>query len=97
MNEVQHAIESWIRDIIEETVRKAVPAALEDYFKNAVDPLKHYYTKDQVCQKMNICKATYHNWINSGKLTETKIKGRVYVDSRALEKLLSESTVKKNG
>lgn len=99
MNEVQQAIESRLRDIIREVMtevlQEALPTIIENHFKDSNDPLRKYYTKEQVCQKLGICHATYHNWINSGKISERKIRGRVYVDTREIENALSEGIIRK--
>ena len=47
------------------------------------------YTRDEVCNTLNICKATFHNWVNTRKMKSVKIGNRVYVDSAELDRLMN--------
>ena len=38
-----------------------------------------FYTRKQVCQMLDICRATFHNWSKKGVFKIKKIGGRVYV------------------
>lgn len=96
MNEVQQLIETWLRDILTDVAikvcKETIPVILEEYF-TGYDPVNKMYTKDEVCKILDICPATYHNWINSGKLTEVKIRGRVYVDPKVLRQVVSDRNI----
>lgn len=50
-----------------------------------------YYTRSEVCSKLGISLATFHNWVRTGELRTTKIKGRVYVDADALDAYMKHS------
>ena len=99
MNEVQLSIEDRIRTIVRETVlaaiRESIPNILESFLSLSTGSHPQLYTKEEVCAKMDICPATYHNWINSGKISEYKIRGRVYVDARTIDEALENGTIAK--
>ena len=48
------------------------------------------YTRDQVCEKFDICKATFHNWVNAEVMKTIKISGRTYVESAEVDRLMED-------
>ena len=72
MNEVQKTYGPWLKDLIRQAVSEAMsetlPVILKEQFQAEGDPLKRFYSRDEVCRKLSICKATYHNWTRAGKL-----------------------------
>jgi len=85
-------IRSILRPIIREIVREERNSLDEAAESGIVKPKDmRYYTRDEVCEKLKICKATFHNWKNAGKLPTVKIGGRVYIDAEALDRSLCET------
>lgn len=101
MNEVQKTYGPWLKDLIieavSEAIRETLPLILEEQFSNESDPLKRFYSREEVCRKLSICKATYHNWIKAGKLKVVKIQGRSYIDAVCLDKALESGQFRKVG
>lgn len=98
MNEVQQAIRSWLKDLIKEAVTEVLQEKMPDYIRETeaqqFNPLERFYSREEVCEKLSICHATFHNWVNSGKLKTVKIQGRCYIDAVCLDKALEEGTIK---
>lgn len=98
MNEVQQAIGSWLKDLIKEAVKEVLQETMPDYIRETEsqqpNPLERFYTREEVCEKLNICHATFHNWVNVGKLRRVKIQGRSYIDAACLDRALEEVTIK---
>ena len=102
MNEVQEAFKQQLvqqfKSLIKETVIEAcwecIPYILEDYETNKKNTIR-LYSRKEVCEKLDICKATYHNWIKRKKLTGIQIGGRVYVDARKLDQAIEKGIIKK--
>ena len=93
MNEVQQAIRSWLKDLIKEVIQEIMTENTQ-LTESQFNPLERFYTREEVCEKLNICHATYHNWVNGGKLKKVKIQGRSYIDAACLDKALEEGTIK---
>lgn len=98
MNEVQQSIRSWLKDLIKEAVKEVLQETMPDFIKETellqFNPLERFYSRDEVCQKLSICHATFHNWVNAGKLKTVKIQGRSYIDAACLDKALENGTIK---
>ena len=75
------AIKSMMREVLDEVK----PAETES-------SKEKYYSRDAVCKKLDICKATFHNWVNAGRFEAFKIGGRTYVLASELE---SDAAVEK--
>lgn len=99
MNEVQKTYGPWLKDLIidavSDAVRETLPMILEGKISTASDPLKRFYSREEVCRKLSICKATYHNWVNAGKLKVVKIQGRSYIDASCLDEALENGRIGK--
>jgi DNA binding domain, excisionase family len=54
------------------------------------DMTVHYFTREEVCKRLNICKATFHNWVNAGKMKSIKIGNRVYVVSSEIDRIMNQ-------
>lgn len=100
MNEVQNAFRSWLKDLIKEAVTEVITERMPDLIKESEteqhNPLGRFYTRAEVCEKLSICHATFHNWVNAGKLKSVKIQGRSYIDAVCLDKALAEGIIKTN-
>lgn len=98
MNEVQQAIRHWLKDLVKETVTEAIREAVPQIIKDCadlLDPESKLYTKKEVCEKLGISPATFHNWVNTGKLTETKLGNKAYVDAALLDRALEQGIIRK--
>ena len=62
------AIKTMMREVLEEMK----PEETEK-------PKDNFYTREEVCKKLSICSATFHNWKNAGVFKTKKIRGRIYV------------------
>jgi len=58
-----------IRDAVRDVLQELRPAEPEK-------PVDRYYTREQICERLDICRATFHNWKNAGIFKTKKIKGR---------------------
>lgn len=69
-----------IKAIFGEVIRDAVRDALQEFKpEEPAQPKDNFYTREEVCKKLSICRATFHNWKNAGVFKTKKIRGRVYV------------------
>jgi len=80
-------IERWLQKVIRPVVQEECEQMLRK-----LREASQYYTREEVCSKLGISKATFHNWVNSGVLETTKIKGRVYVDAQVLDAHMKQSS-----
>ena len=56
------AIKTMMREVLEE-MKPEEPEKSKDNF----------YTREEVCKKLSICRATFHNWKNAGVFKECQI------------------------
>ncbi len=78
------AIKDIMREVLDER-KAAEPEVKQDRF----------YTREEVCQKLSICHATFHNWKNKGVFKTKKISGRLYVFADVFDEDFSEEKFQK--
>lgn len=82
-------------EILERWLQKAIRPVIHEECEMMLRRLgetSQYFTREEVCSKLGISKATFHNWVKSGALATTKIKGRVYVDAQLLDAYMKQTT-----
>ena len=68
------------KEIFGETIRSAMREVLcEQKPQKKEATIERLYTRDYVCEKLDICKATFHNWKNAGVFKTKKVGRRVYI------------------
>jgi hypothetical protein len=86
------AIQEWIREtfkpVLKEICEEIFSEMVEEVGEKMAEP--RYYTRDQVCEKLDICRATFHNWQNKGVFKKVKIGNRIYIDADAFDKYMEE-------
>ena len=70
------AIKAIFGDVIRDAVRDALQELKPEEPEKAKD---EFYTRDEVCRKLDICHATFHNWKNKGVFKTKKIGNKVFV------------------
>ena len=92
-------VEDWLRTLLKPVLAELLTEILyeEEYEDSPPSgpPQRRYYTRVETCEKLDICKATFHNWCNSDILCYCKKGGRVYVDADILDKDMKEGRVQK--
>ena len=73
-----------VRDVIAEEVPKAI-----------TPPRKRYYTIQEVCAKVGICEASFHNWANDKKLERIRDGRYVKVDADEVDAAIERGELKK--
>ena len=86
MNFIQEALAPELERQLDES-RKIILDKINDAV-NLIRPLN--YTREQVCEKFDICKATFHNWVNAEVLKSFKIGSKTYVESAEIDRLMEE-------
>ena len=89
-----------LKSLVEKIVREAVAPEIERQLEQTRNVLLEkmnelaskqnpvYYTREEVCAKLDICKATFHNWVSSGNIRPVRIGGRVYVEPSELDRVI---------
>ena len=76
--------ENWLRSTIKDEVSKALEAD-----RQKQQPCRQY-SRDEVCQMLNISKPTLWNVTKSGKLNATRIGRRVVYDEVEIKRFLGK-------
>ena len=80
-----------LKALLGETIKEAVREVLNERKPDeSGQQTERYYTRDQICEKLDICHATFHNWQNKGVFKTKKIEGRVYVLADAFDEDFKE-------
>lgn len=91
---VKGLIEKIIRDAVAPEISRQVEASKNIILERINDLVSKvnpvYYTREEVCTRLNICKATFHNWVAEGKIKPVKMGGRVYVEPSELDRVMNE-------
>ena len=75
-----------IKAIFGDVIRDAVRVALQELKPEEPEKAKdEFYTRDEVCRKLDICHATFHSWKNAGIFKTKKIRGRIYILADAFD------------
>lgn len=85
-----------IKGLIEEVLKPIVSTAIKDAMPqhNADDELK-YYTINEVCEMLHICRQTFYNYVRRNSLRPEKIEGRLMVSSKELTRAIKTRSIVK--
>lgn len=78
-------IEQFAKALAEEMDPIIRESVAEEVKKAMTPPKKRYYTIREVCEKLHICEATFHNWARSGGVEKIHENGVVKVDARVID------------
>ena len=89
---------SLVGRIIREAVASEMARQLEASRKVIIDRMNEiaskqnpvYYTREEVCARLDICKATFHNWVAAGHIVPVRIGNRVYVEPAELDRVMTQ-------
>lgn len=93
---IREAVTAEIKSQVEAS-QKAIMERMNE-LASKMNPV--YYTREEVCEKLDICKATFHNWVADGKIKPVKMGSRVYVEPSELDRVMNEvssGSLKVNG
>lgn len=80
------AIATEMDPIIRESVAEEVKKAM-------ATPKKRYYSIREVCEKLHICEATFHNWARKGGIEKIYDNGEVKVDAKAIDEAVESGEI----
>ena len=94
-SQMQNMIEEYLVSLIRPVFMDVFKESFEQLFDEAMLRVQEpqYYTREALCSKLDISKATYHNWINDGTIEESKLGNKVLIDARKLDRKIQESVV----
>jgi len=84
-NNPSDILAQWLQEAIRPVIRQELENILNERDTGTVP---RHLTRDEVCSRLCISKATFHNWVRKGTLKVTKINGRVYVDGTSIDGIL---------
>lgn len=84
----------WLIEKLSPVIEEIIDRKMKEYL---AEKKPHYMTISEVCQRLGICEATFHNMARKGMIDKIHKDGKVLVDARQIEKDIESGYLKRYG